>query len=75
MAAFTNGVHGGGHAHEDKLHVDLFYRGEDIVRDSGRLTYVDKPERYEFKVRRRTISSWTINRQFGAFLGISCSGR
>ena len=46
---FTNGVHGGGHAHEDKLHVDLFYRGEDIVRDSGRLTYVDKPERYEFK--------------------------
>lgn len=46
---FTNGVHGGGHAHEDKLHVDLFYRGEDIVRDSGRLTYVDKPERFEFK--------------------------
>ena len=46
---FYNGVHGGGHAHEDKLHVDLFYRGEDIVRDSGRFTYVDKPERYEFK--------------------------
>lgn len=46
---FYNGVHGGGHAHEDKLHVNLFYRGEDVVRDSGRLTYVDKPERYEFK--------------------------
>lgn len=46
---FYNGVHGGGHAHEDKLHINLFYRGEDILRDSGRLTYVDKPERYEFK--------------------------
>ena len=46
---FYNGVHGGGHAHEDKLHMDLFYRGEDIVRDSGRFTYVDKEDRYEFK--------------------------
>lgn len=49
LAAFHQWSHGGGHAHEDKLHVDLFYRGEDIVRDSGRLTYVDKPERFEFK--------------------------
>ena len=46
---FFNGIHGGGHAHEDKLHLDVFAYGEDIIRDSGRLTYVDKPERFEFK--------------------------
>ena len=71
---FTNGVHGGGHAHEDKLHVDLFYRGEDIVRDSGRLTYVDKPERYEFKgaegAQCHRAGRSTVN-SVQAFLGIS----
>lgn len=46
---FNNGTHGGGHAHSDKLHLDLFANGEDILIDSGRYTYVNKPERFEFK--------------------------
>lgn len=65
---------GGGHAHEDKLHVDLFYRGEDIVRDSGRLTYVDKPERYELKAQEgaqcHRAGQSAVN-SLQAFLGIS----
>lgn len=46
---FHCGPIGGGHAHADQLHVDLFANGEDILVDAGRYTYVDKPERYEFK--------------------------
>lgn len=46
---FHCGTLGAGHGHSDQLHFDLFSRGEDILVDSGRFTYVDKPERYEFK--------------------------
>ncbi|MDV4149801.1 alginate lyase family protein [Clostridium sp. AL.422] len=46
---FHCGTLGAGHGHSDKLHIDLFANGEDILVDSGRYTYVDKPERYEFK--------------------------
>lgn len=46
---FQCGTLGAGHGHSDKLHMDLFANGEDILIDSGRYTYVDKPERYEFK--------------------------
>lgn len=46
---FHCGTLGAGHGHSDKLHVDLFARGEDILVDAGRYTYVDKPERFEFK--------------------------
>jgi hypothetical protein len=46
---FHCGTLGAGHGHSDKLHFDLFANGEDILIDPGRYTYVDKPERYEFK--------------------------
>lgn len=46
---FHCGTLGAGHGHSDQLHFDLFSRGEDILVDGGRFTYVDKPERYEFK--------------------------
>ncbi len=46
---FHCGTLGAGHGHSDKLHLDLFANGEDILIDPGRYTYVDKPERYEFK--------------------------
>ena len=43
------GTLGAGHGHSDQLHVDLYARGEDILTDAGRYTYVNKPERFEFK--------------------------
>jgi Heparinase II/III-like protein. len=46
---FKNGTLGAGHGHADQLAFDLFAKGEDILIDPGRFTYVDKPERYEFK--------------------------
>lgn len=46
---FHCGTLGAGHGHSDQLHVDLFSRGEDILIDAGRFTYVNKPERFEFK--------------------------
>lgn len=46
---FYCGTLGAGHGHSDKLHIDLYANGEDILVDSGRYTYVHKPERYEFK--------------------------
>lgn len=51
-AAFVHfhcGTLGAGHGHSDQLHIDLFARGEDILVDAGRYTYVNKPERFEFK--------------------------
>ena len=46
---FHCGHTGGGHGHADKLHVDLVIRGEDVLVDSGRYTYVDCDERYRLK--------------------------
>ena len=46
---FHCGTLGAGHGHSDKLHLDVYAHGEDILIDPGRYTYVDKPERYEFK--------------------------
>lgn len=46
---FHCGETGGGHGHADKLHVDLVIRGEDVLVDSGRYTYVDGPDRYSLK--------------------------
>lgn len=46
---FHCGETGGGHGHADKLHVDLVIRGEDVLVDSGRYTYVDGRERFELK--------------------------
>lgn len=46
---FHCGTIGAGHGHSDKLHIDLVIQGEDVLMDSGRYTYVDGPDRYEFK--------------------------
>ncbi len=46
---FINGPLGGGHGHQDKLHIGLWLDGEEILADSGRYTYKDVEERYELK--------------------------
>lgn len=46
---FHSGTLGAGHGHSDKLHVDLFAQGEDILVDGGRYTYVAGEDRYYFK--------------------------
>ncbi|MGN0974626.1 MAG: heparinase II/III family protein [Gemmiger sp.] len=40
---------GGGHGHADLLHIDLYHRGEDVLLDAGRGTYVDGPLRRRLK--------------------------
>ncbi len=46
---FKNGPLGGGHGHQDKLHIGLWLDGEEVLADSGRFTYKDVPERYDLK--------------------------
>ncbi|HQL05003.1 MAG TPA: alginate lyase family protein [Treponemataceae bacterium] len=46
---FFCGTLGAGHGHADKLHIDVFSNGEDILLDPGRFTYVDSPDRYKYK--------------------------
>ena len=46
---FKNGPLGGGHGHQDKLHVGLWLDGEEVLADAGRFTYTDTPERYALK--------------------------
>ncbi|RRJ25285.1 heparinase [Lachnoanaerobaculum gingivalis] len=46
---FRNGSLGGGHGHQDKLHMELWFEGEEILRDSGRFTYKNVDERYRLK--------------------------
>jgi hypothetical protein len=46
---FHCGTLGAGHGHTDKLHFDLFSRGEDVLVDAGRFTYVFGGGREEFK--------------------------
>ncbi|QZE12766.1 heparinase II/III family protein [Halosquirtibacter laminarini] len=38
-----------GHGHDDLLHFTVFGHGRDYLIDSGRYTYLDKPERAYFK--------------------------
>ena len=47
---FHCGTLGAGHGHADKLHVDVFYGGEDILVDPGRYTYVPGENRYWYKM-------------------------
>lgn len=61
---FHCGTLGAGHGHSDQLHFDLFSRGEDILIDAGRFTYVDKPERYEFKDPSAHNTSTVDNQKF-----------
>ncbi len=46
---FHCGPLGAGHGHADKLHVDLFSRGEDILIDAGRHSYVFGEGRVPYK--------------------------
>ena len=46
---FRNSSLGGGHGHQDKLHIEIWFEGEAILRDSGRFTYKDIDERYRLK--------------------------
>jgi hypothetical protein len=47
---FHCGTLGAGHGHADKLHIDIFYNGEDILLDPGRYTYVPGDSRYWYKM-------------------------
>lgn len=49
---FYCGTLGAGHSHADKLHLDIFSRGEDVLIDAGRYTYVFGEERRYFKSQR-----------------------
>lgn len=49
---FQCGPLGAGHGHADKLHVDITTRGDDILTDAGRYTYVFGQERIAFKQLR-----------------------
>jgi len=46
---FHCGTLGAGHGHSDKLHVDLVVKGEDVLMDGGRYTYVYGEKRREYK--------------------------
>lgn len=46
---FRNGSLGGGHGHNDKLHFDIFFCGEDILVDAGRYTYLPCEKRIWLK--------------------------
>ncbi len=52
MLYFINGPLGGGHGHQDKLHIGFWMDGEEVMTDSGRYTYIDVPVRYELKAAR-----------------------
>jgi hypothetical protein len=49
---FQCGPLGAGHGHADKLHLDISSRGEDILTDAGRYSYVAGPKRIGFKELR-----------------------
>ncbi len=46
---FKNGPLGGGHGHQDKLHIGLWLNGEEVLTDSGRYTYRNTPIRHYLK--------------------------
>ena len=46
---FHCGTIGAGHGHSDQLHFDIIAKGEDVLMDSGRYTYVWGDKRNEYK--------------------------
>ena len=46
---FHCGLYGSGHGHFDQLHFDLYTKGEVLLTDTGRYTYVDGKERRQLK--------------------------
>lgn len=68
MLHFDGGLLGTSHGHSDTLHIDLILNGQDVLVDSGRYTYVTKPERFAFRgtaahntiqVDDRDIDEWS----------------
>ncbi len=49
---FHAGLIGSGHGHIDQLHFDLYSKGNVLLTDTGRYTYVDTPERRALKGAR-----------------------
>ena len=43
--AFDGGPYGDGHQHEDKLGIQIYARGKDIIGEAGKVDYHDTPER------------------------------
>lgn len=81
---FRCGGLGGGHGHFDKLHLDLFVGGEEVLTDPGRYTYVDGVERRRLKSTEahnsltvdgseysRCLGSWGVEGLFPAVVGNS----
>ncbi len=61
---FVNGPLGGGHGHQDKLHIGLWLGGEEILTDSGRYTYKDVPMRYELKAAKAHNTPMAGDREY-----------
>lgn len=61
---FKCGNLGGGHGHLDLLHLDVAYKGEDVLIDKGRYTYVDSQERYYLKSGQGHNTILVDNKEF-----------
>lgn len=59
-----NGYTGGGHAHADKLHIDLSIANEDVLVDAGRYTYVNNGIRKKFKSSEAHNTTTVGNKSF-----------
>lgn len=59
-----NGYTGAGHAHADKLHIDLSIANEDILVDAGRYTYVINGTRKKFKRAQAHNTTTVGNKSF-----------
>lgn len=59
-----NGYTGAGHAHADKLHIDLSIANEDILVDAGRYTYVINGTRKKFKSAKAHNTTTVGNKSF-----------
>lgn len=61
---FVNGPLGGGHGHQNKLHIGLWLNGEEVLTDSGRYTYKDVARRYELKAARAHNVPMANNKEY-----------
>lgn len=62
---FKNGFLGGGHGHNDLLHLDLFLQGQPVLVDSGRYTYFEgNPLRHSFKDSRHHNTITMDNKEY-----------
>ena len=70
---FRNTSLGGGHGHQDKLHMELWFEGEEILRDSGRFTYKDVEERYRHKSLPPSMgNTFVFKKNYLLFEGFHC---